>query len=309
MSSRQLPQATDAPKAASDSPSLAKRSPKSKARKLPASSSAATAKRVVGETRLSEIVSVIVRELRPHRRPEKDVQESVRNFIEPLLKEVAELKRRLGVRERSEKDYRELMRRIGESLPPELAQTKAMLTNAKWQGKIKESPADALKHLKKLGKCAAELRTLLLNMPSRIAWVRDMGGGLSGTSYPTTPETRILIPVPVEHPMQKFMNFMSDLGRLQTAAKIAEGYVGPSPLYQVEKHLSAKSARFLVIALSKEPPTSTGPFHTIAGLLFEVITGKKDVDLERHCKAELRAAAEKARLLIQQAEAFDQLLL
>ena len=181
------------------------------------------------------------------------------------------------------------MRRIGESLSPGLAKTKDMLRNAKSQGKHKESPADALKHLKKLRKCAAELQTLLLNMPSRIAWVGDMGNGLLGTGYPTTPETRILIPVPVEHPRQKFMNFMSDLGRLQTAAKIAERYVGPSPLYQVEKHLSAKSARFLVIALSKEPPTSTGPFHTIAGLLFEVITGKKDVDLERHCKAELKA--------------------
>jgi hypothetical protein len=290
MSSRQLPQATDAAKAASDSPNLAKGSPKTKARKLPASSSAATAKRAVSETRLSEIVSVIVRELRPHRRPEKDVQESVRNLIEPLLKEVAELKRRLGVRWRSEKDYQELMRGLGESLPPELAKTKDMLANAKY-GKLKESPADALKHLKKLGKCAAELQTLLLTMPSRILWVRDMESGLLGTSYPTTPETRLLIPVPVEHPRRKFMNFISDLGRLQTAAKIAEGYVGPSPLFQVEKHLGAKCAHFLVSALSKKPPTSTGPFHTIASLLFEVITGKKDVDLERHCKAELKAAA------------------
>ena len=89
------------------------------------------------------------------------------------------------------------------------------------------------------------------------------------------------------------MNFISDLGRLQTAAKIAERHLGPSPLYDVEKHLSAKYARFLIVALSKKPPSAhpLDPLRTIAGLLFEVITGKKDTDLERPCKRELKAAA------------------
>ena len=56
MSSRKLPQTTDADtaEAASDSPSLAKESSKSKARKLPALPSAVTAKRAVGETHLSD---------------------------------------------------------------------------------------------------------------------------------------------------------------------------------------------------------------------------------------------------------------
>ena len=134
---------------------------------------------------------------------------------------------------------------------------------------------------------------LLLTMPNRIAWVGEMRGGMLGVSYATGSKKSILMPVPVEHPRRKFMNFISDLGRLQTAAKIAERHLGPSPAYDVEKHLSAKYARFLIVALSDKPPTSAarGPFRTIAGLLFEVITGKKDANLERHCKAELKAAA------------------
>jgi hypothetical protein len=260
MSRQRLPQTTDADtaEAASDSPSLAKGSPGSKARQLPASPGVVTAKGAVGETRLSEIVDAIVDELRPHRRPKKEVQDSVRGLIERLPTEVAELKWRLGV--------------------------------TKFKGKLKETPADALKHLKKLGKCARELEMLLLTMPNRIAWVLEMRGGMS---YPTTPETRILIPAPVEHPGRKLMNFISDLGRLQTNAKIAERHLGPSPLCDVEKHLSAKYARFLIVALSKKPPSAhpLDPLRTIAGLLFEVITGKKDTDLERPCKRELKAAA------------------
>ena len=262
MSSQRLPQITDADtaEAASGSPSPAKGSPELKARQLPASPGAVTAKGAIGETHLREIVETIVAELRPHRRPKKDVQEVVRRLIELLPTEVAQLKGRLAV--------------------------------AKFKGKLKGTRADALKHLKKLGKCAAELEMLLLTMPNRIAWVGDVGSGAWGTSYPTG-ETSILMPAPVEHPRWKFMNFISDLGRLQTAAKIAERHLGPLPAYDVEKHLSAKYARFLIVALSDKPPTSAarGPFRTIAGLLFEVITGKKDANLERHCKAELKAAA------------------
>jgi hypothetical protein len=184
------------------------------------------------------------------------------------------------------------VRRLIELLPTEVAQLKGRLAVAKFKGKLKGTPADALKHLKKLGKCAAELEMLLLTMPNRIAWVGDVGSGAWGTSYPTG-ETSILMPAPVEHPRWKFMNFISDLERLQTAAKMAERYLGPSPGYDVEKHLSAKYARGLIVALSEKPPTSAprGPLRTIAELLFEVVTGKKDANLERHCKAELKAAA------------------
>ena len=86
-----------------------------------------------------------------------------------------------------------------------------------------------------------------------------------GVSYATTPETSILIPNPVEHPGWKLGDFILDLERLQTAAKLAERHVGPSPLYEIEKQLSARHARFLIVALSKTPPTSAGPLRTIAG--------------------------------------------
>jgi len=218
-------------------------------------------------------------------------------LIELLPTEVAQLKRMLGVHRRPKKDVQESERSLIELLPPEAAQLKGMLADAKLQGKLKrklkETPADALKHLKKLRKCAAELEMLLLTMPNRIAWVREMRSGPLGMSYPTTPETRILIPAPVENSGRKFINFISDLGRLQTAAKIAKRYLDPSPLYGVEKHLSAKYARFLIVELSEKLPASAdeGNLRTIAGLLFEVITGKKDINLERHCKAELKATA------------------
>jgi len=99
------------------------------------------------------------------------------------------------------------------------------------------------------------------------------------------------MPAPIEHPGRKLSNFILDLGRLQTNAKIAEAHVGPSPLYEVEKHLSARYARAFIVAFSGEPPARGDRLHTIASLLFEVITGKKGANLERHCKAELRAAA------------------
>jgi hypothetical protein len=255
MSNRRLPQKTDTDTAeASNSPSLAKRSPKSKGRKLVASPSALTPKRALGHKQLSDIVDAIVDELRPYRRPKKDVQESVRFCLERLPTEVAQLQARLGVI-------------------------------------IKESSTDALRHLKELGKCAAELTKLLFTMPRRIAWVADVRSAPFGFSYPMSPKTSILIPAPVEDPGREFSNFISNLERLQTAAKIAERYVGPSPLYEADKHLSARYARLLIVALSTKSPASGGTFRTIAGLLFEVITGEKDVNLERHCKAELKAAA------------------
>jgi hypothetical protein len=203
MSSPKIPQTTNADTAdvASDSPSLAKGRPQSKA-------SAVTTKRAVDETQLSEIVDAIVHELRPYQRPKKDVQELVRRLIEQLPTEVAQLQRRL-----------------------------------------KGTPVAALSHLKDLRECAAKLEKMLLTMPNRIAWVGEMRNGMLGTRD----ETGLLVPAPVEQPRLKFMNFISDLERLQTAAKIAEGYVGPSPLYEGEKLLSAKYARFLIVALSKKP--------------------------------------------------------
>ena len=110
MSRQRLPQITDADtaEAAPDSPSLATGSPESKARLLPASPGAVTAKGAVGETQLSEIVETIVAELHPHRRPKKDVQETVWKLIELLPTEVAELQGRLGVYRRPKKDIQRI---------------------------------------------------------------------------------------------------------------------------------------------------------------------------------------------------------
>jgi hypothetical protein len=205
--------------------------------------SVVTAKRAVDETRFSEIVDAIVHELRPHQRPTKDVQELVPRLIEPILQEVAQLRRRLA----------------GTSVA-------------------------ALKHVKKIRETAAKLETLLLTMPNRVAWVGEIGLGKLGVKD----EMGLL--VPIERPRLKSMDFISKLERLQTEAKIAERYCGPSPLYEGDKHLSAKYAKVLITGLSKRPPTnsSSGPLRTIASLIFEVITGAQDANLERHCKDVLR---------------------
>src|SRR5262249_3216355 len=179
--------------------------------------------------------------------------------------------------QRPEKDVQELVPGLIKLILAEVGQT---------QRRLAGSPTVALKHLKRVRETAAKLKTLLLTMPNRIAWVAEMRLGTLGTRD----ESGLLLPAPIEQPTLKLMSFISDLERLQTAAKIAERYVGPSPLYDVEKSLSAKYARFLIVGLSKSPPTMapSGPLRTIASLIFEVITGEQDANLERHCKAELR---------------------
>jgi len=123
---------------------------------------------------------------------------------------------------------------------------------------------------------------LLLTMPNRVAWVGELRRGFLGTQD----ETGLLVPAPIEQPRLKIMNLILDLEWIQTEAKIAEGCCGPSPLYDADKHLSAKYARLLIEALSKNPPKNapSGPLRTIASLIFEVITGVKEANLERHCK-------------------------
>jgi len=179
--------------------------------------------------------------------------------------------------QRRKKDVQELVHGLIELLLPEVAQLQRGLTG---------TPVAALKHLKKVRETAAKLEILLLTMPNRVAWVGELRRGLLGTED----ETGLLVPAPIERPNLKAMDFILDLGRLQTEAKIAERYCGPSPLYEGDKHLSAKYARLLITVLSKDPPTNapSGPLRTIASLIFEVITGAKEANLERRCKALLR---------------------
>jgi hypothetical protein len=181
--------------------------------------------------------------------------------------------------QRPKKDVQEVVRGSIELLLREIVQL---------QRRLAGTPVAAMKHLTKVRETAAKLEILLLTMPTRVAWVRDMSPGFLGTED----ETGLLDPAPIERPNLKSMNFVLDLGRLQTAAKIAESYCGPSPLYEGDKHLSARHAHFLITALSKNPPTNapSGPLRTIASLIFEVVTGAKEANLERHCKVVLRGS-------------------
>jgi hypothetical protein len=154
------------------------------------------------------------------------------------------------------------------------------------QRRLEGTPAATLKHLKQVRETAANLEKLLLTMPSRVAWVAELRKGTVGFKD----ELGLVSSALVEQPGFKLRAFISDLEQLQTASKLAERYRGPSPLYESKKGLSAKYACFLIVALSKNPPTlaPSGPLLTIAGLIFEFITGEQGANLERHCKAALR---------------------
>jgi len=178
--------------------------------------------------------------------------------------------------QRPKEDVQKVVRRSLELLLLEVDQLQRRLAGPR---------VAAMKHLRKVRETAAKLEILLLTMPTRVSWVREMSPGLLGTED----ATGLLDPAPIERPNLKSMNFVLDLGRLQTSAKIAESYCGPSPLYEGGKHLSAKHAHLLITALSNNPPTNapSGPLRTIASLIFEVLTGAKEANLERHCKAVL----------------------
>jgi len=179
--------------------------------------------------------------------------------------------------QRPKKDVQEVVRGSFELLLPQVAQL---------QRRLAGTPVAAMQHLTKVRETAAKLEMLLLTMPNRIAWVGEMRPGLLGMKD----ETGLLESAPIERPRQKLMDFVLDLKRIQTEAKIAESYCGPSPLYEADKHLSAKYAHLLITALSKNLPNNapSGPLRTIASLIFEVVTGAREADLERHCKALLR---------------------
>ena len=187
--------------------------------------------------------------------------------------------------QRPKKDVQEVVRGSIELLLPEIAQLRRRLAG---------TPVAAMKHLTKVRETAAKLETLLLTMPTRVSWVRELRPGFLGVED----ETGLLEPAPIERPNLKSMDFVLDLGRLQFAAKIAESYCGPSPLYEGDKHLSAKHAHFLITALSKNPPTNapSGPLRTIASLIFEVVTGAQEANLERHCKAVSRRSRPQPRM-------------
>jgi hypothetical protein len=60
--------------------------------------------------------------------------------------------------------------------------------------------------------------------------------------------------------------------------------------YDLTKNSCAQSAYAIIERFSDRPPTGTvdGPLRTVASLLYEVATGKAEVDLKRACDATLK---------------------
>jgi hypothetical protein len=86
-------------------------------------------------------------------------------------------------------------------------------------------------------------------------------------------------------------SFDAELKRLRQvcARAIKVGY-GYDSNYDRAKHLCAGFAQGLVRELSAKPVTGTmdAPFRAIASVLYEAVSGRRDVDLKRACDSQLR---------------------
>jgi hypothetical protein len=103
--------------------------------------------------------------------------------------------------------------------------------------------------------------------------LRKVGNDLDPTAYKSLEEC--------------FDAFFAELTRLRKVCAL--DYYGPHPNYDPAKHLSAEFAHSLMRKRSGQKITGTedGAFRTIAGLLYEIVTGQPDVDLKRACDAVL----------------------
>ena len=145
-------------------------------------------------------------------------------------------------------------------------------------------PRPARKHAKKLDKAISKVETLVTSCPGML------GGNLFD---PTLPLEKVgLDPTPYKSLEECVDAFLAELTQIRKVCAL--DYYGPHPNYDPAKHLSAEFAHRLTRKLSDQKITGTedGAFRTIAGLLYEVVTGQPDVDLKRACDAVLAGCAE-----------------
>lgn len=148
-------------------------------------------------------------------------------------------------------------------------------------------------HAQQLDSALTEVETLLASAPSMLAWF------LFDPSPPVTvTEDGVMMqPVPpsIEDIERKYRkradSFAAELKRLRKvcARAVAPGF-GSHPNYDRAKRTCAWFARGLIRGLSDRKITGTkdGAFRTIAGLLYEAISGQHDADLKRACDSVLR---------------------
>ena len=142
-------------------------------------------------------------------------------------------------------------------------------------------PRPNRKHAKKLDKAISKVEMLVMSSPGMLRGnlfdptlpLRKVGNDLDPTAYKSLEEC--------------FDAFFAELTRLRKVCAL--DYYGPHPNYDPAKHLSAEFAHSLMRKRSGQKITGTedGAFRTIAGLLYEIVTGQPDVDLKRACDAVL----------------------
>lgn len=148
-------------------------------------------------------------------------------------------------------------------------------------------------HAHQLDSALTELETLLASAPGLLAWF------LFDPLPPVTmTEDGVLMqPMPppiddIERAYRKHADaFAAELKRLRKVCARAIGPgLGHHPNYDHAKQMCASFARGLMLGLSDRKITGTkdDAFRTIAGLLYEAISGQHDADLKRACDSVLR---------------------
>ena len=86
-------------------------------------------------------------------------------------------------------------------------------------------------------------------------------------------------------------SFAAELKRMrEVCARAIDPGFGYHPNYDRAKHFCVRFAHGLMLGLSERTVTGTkdDAFRAIASLLYEAISGQRDVDLKRACDSKLR---------------------
>jgi hypothetical protein len=179
----------------------------------------------------------------------------------------------------------------GKSCHTVTAQVKEKLNElVKLASLLKKNTFDARRageYAKKLGKAIDKVEALLQSSPLRL-WLRlfnprtDMTGNFSKPPKPSESFEEM-----ISGRKARAETVLAELARLRILCAQRFGY---PPNYDDEKEACAVFAFCMLYELSARKITGTenAPFRTITGLLYEVVTGKENMDLKRACDQVLR---------------------
>jgi hypothetical protein len=163
-------------------------------------------------------------------------------------------------------------------------------------------PRPYRKHAEKLDKALGDVEELLASSPQTLArslfnrWFHlflDPSIILANPTANSFQATKSIKERMADYQMRVYSDYQTQVDafvtELRRLRKVCAQDYGLHPNYDHAKNLSAEFAYDLMRELSDQNITGTedGAFRTISGLLYEVISGKQDVDLKRACDAVL----------------------